>query len=120
MVYSSGTSTSPNPTVTGTIAVTPGVEYVVQMEVLRNDLSDPSEKVAAVTLDGAAIGGCNPDGGDYDCTFCECVIPKHVIKSSVSRHARTCTHARTHARTHTNLQTSCTRANSRLVRSMSS
>ena len=48
------------------------------MEVLRNDLGHAHEKVVDVTLDGQSIGGCNPNGGDYDCTFFPC---SHITHS---------------------------------------
>ena len=55
----------------GTISVEAGF-YTVEMDILRNDLSGASEYVIDVTLDGVSVGGCNPDGGDYDCTFFSC------------------------------------------------
>lgn len=42
------------------------------MEVLRNDLGGDDEKVSDIKFDGVSIGSCNPDGGDYDCTFYNC------------------------------------------------
>ena len=78
VVYSSGTSAitgSPgSPSASGSIAVTPGTLYKVTMEALRNDLGSASERVTAVRVNGADIGGCNPDGGDYDCTFFDCEV----------------------------------------------
>jgi len=60
----------------GIITASPGVDYHVKMEVLRNDLAHYDlEKVIDVTLNGKSIGGCNPDGGDYDCTFFHCPTP---------------------------------------------
>lgn len=77
VIYGEGTGSyqSEGKTYTGTISVTPGVKYSVALEVLRNDLASASEYVKDVTLDGTSIGGCNPDGGDYDCTFFACSIP---------------------------------------------
>ena len=43
-----------------------------QVEVLRNDLGEANEKVTSIKLNGTPIGSCNPDGGDYDCTFYNC------------------------------------------------
>ena len=43
-----------------------------QVEVLRNDLGSADEKVSSIKLNGTPIGSCNPDGGDYDCTFYNC------------------------------------------------
>lgn len=54
------------------INVVPNVTYDVNVEVLRNDLGSHSEKVTKITLDDVIIGDCNPDGGDYDCTFYNC------------------------------------------------
>ena len=31
-----------------------------------------SEKVSNIILDGVSIGDCDPDGGDYECTFYDC------------------------------------------------
>ena len=41
-------------------------------QVLRNDLASSAEKVTAIRVDGVDLGECNPDGGDYDCTFYDC------------------------------------------------
>merc|ERR1719203_1306131 len=79
VIYSSGTSSKTHNT--GTISVLPGAVYTVQLEVLRNDLQSSSERVVDVTLDGRSIGGCNPDGGDYDCTFFNCPIPATTVQS---------------------------------------
>ena len=70
VIYSEGTAAQTNNA--GTITVVPGVTYIVSMEILRNDLGSSSERVVDVTLDGTSIGGCNPDGHDYDCTFFTC------------------------------------------------
>jgi len=70
VIYSEGTAKQSNNA--GTISVVPGVTYTVSMEILRNDLGEPNERVSNVTFDGNSIGGCNPDGGDYDCTFYTC------------------------------------------------
>ena len=59
----------------GTLKVSPGVHYVVKAEVLQNDMGQAEEKLAMVTLDGKHMlpkAGCNPPGGDYDCTFWKC------------------------------------------------
>ena len=70
VVYSAGTTaTSSN---TGAISVASGVTYRIVMHVLRNDLGSASERVTGVTFNGHSIGACNPDGGDYDCTFYNC------------------------------------------------
>ena len=49
-----------------------GIEYNIKVEVLRNDLQSYSERVSAIVLNGETIGNCNPDGGDFDCTFYDC------------------------------------------------
>jgi hypothetical protein len=73
MVYSSGTTVYQSPSATGmTTAITSGEIYSVQVEVLRNDLGSASERVTSIYIDGMDLGGCNPDGGDYDCTFFDC------------------------------------------------
>jgi len=58
--------------VTGTATVIPGVTYHVKTEILRNDLGSSHEKVSSIRVDGYELGECNPDGGDYDCTFFDC------------------------------------------------
>ena len=58
--------------VTGTATVIPGVTYHVKTEILRNDLGHSHEKVTSILVDGIELGECNPDGGDYDCTFFDC------------------------------------------------
>ena len=72
MVYSEGTTAMSAPSATGQINVVPGELYLVKVEILRNDLGSASERVTAIRVDGVDIGGCNPDGGDYDCTFFDC------------------------------------------------
>ena len=54
------------------LEVRPDIVYSIKIEVLRNDLGDFSEKVSSIALNGEFIGDCNPDGGDYDCTFFDC------------------------------------------------
>lgn len=71
VIYTSGTTALASNT--GTIfGVASGTTYNVKVEVLRNDLASASEYVSAITFDGSSIGSCNPDGGDYDCTFYNC------------------------------------------------
>ena len=65
----------------GTITVQPGLQYSVNVEILRNDLASSSEKVQDITLDGISIGGCNPDGNDFDCTFFNCPITSASVVS---------------------------------------
>eukprot|EP00964_Phaeocystis_antarctica_P075587 scaffold46657_cov71-Phaeocystis_antarctica.AAC.2 len=77
MAYTAGSLTnlqaSQTGPVTATAAVIPGVTYHVKTEILRNDLGDGrSEMVTSILVDGVELGGCNPDGGDYDCTFFDC------------------------------------------------
>ena len=72
MVYGEGKTASPVQIYDSTINVVPKLKYNVKVEVLRNDLGEPNEKVSKITFDGAVIGDCNPDGGDYDCTFFDC------------------------------------------------
>ena len=72
VIYSSGTQARRyNP---GTIVAQPRVHYTVKVEILRNDLGSYDERVQDIMLDGRSIGGCNPDGGDFDCTFLNCPI----------------------------------------------
>ena len=56
------------------LKVYPGIDYSVKVEVLRNDLGSSSEKVSRIALNGRTIGDCNPNGGDYDCTFFDCSL----------------------------------------------
>ena len=76
MVYSSGSIASDINL--GTVAVVAGITYTIQFEILRNDLGSAAEKVKNVMVgdDGGTLtdlGSCNPDGGDYDCTFFDCI-----------------------------------------------
>ena len=81
MVYGEGASTKS--TYESTINVAPNLDYEVKIEVLRNDLGSSDERVSKITVDGVAIGDCNPDGGDYDCTFFNCrdTIQNEVVFS---------------------------------------
>jgi len=82
VVYSEGTKAyAVNP---GEIPVVKGKSYRVNFEILRNDLGSDSEYVTMVVIQGRAYGGCNPDGGDYDCTFYNCTrsAPFYVTASS--------------------------------------
>ena len=59
------------------VPVTEGVTYDVKIEVLRNDLGSVGKRVASIKIEGQEVGmmynyACNPDGGDYDCTFFDC------------------------------------------------
>ena len=81
MIYSSGTDPSAKQYNRGTITVQPGIWYTVNVEILRNDLASSSEKVQDITLDGISIGGCNPDGNDFDCTFFNCPITSASVVS---------------------------------------
>ena len=60
------------PRTLGSMLLLHGVTYSIVMEVLLNDLGDAGEKVSGVTFNGHSIGGCNPDGGQYNCTFYNC------------------------------------------------
>ena len=46
--------------------------YKVEYEVMQGDLGSSDEKVVNVTLNGVSVGGCNPTGDDYACTFASC------------------------------------------------
>ena len=70
MVYGEGKQTKR--TYESTINVVPFVDYYLKIEVLRNDLESDDERVSKITIDGVEVGDCNPDGGDYDCTFFNC------------------------------------------------
>ena len=77
MAYTAGSLTnlqaSQTGPVTATATVIPGVTYNVKTEILRNDLGHGrSEMVTSILVDGVELGECNPDGGDYDCTFFDC------------------------------------------------
>ena len=67
-----GEGTTPKDTYEGILNVLPDIEYSIKIEVLRNDLESSSERVSKIILNGETIGDCNPDGGDYDCTFFDC------------------------------------------------
>ena len=70
MVYGEGKTA--RPTYESIINVVPNLDYNVKVEVLRNDLGSYGEKVSKISFDGVVFGDCNPDGGDYDCTFFDC------------------------------------------------
>ena len=77
MIYAEGRNESWNGKPTrasyeDTITVVPHLKYELQIEVLRNDLGHPSERVSDITMNGVGVGGCNPDGDDYDCSFYNC------------------------------------------------
>ena len=69
MVASEGSTAYYSPSASATMDVTPNELFAVTVEILRNDLGSASERVTAIRIDGVKIGDCNPDGGDYDCTF---------------------------------------------------
>ena len=73
VIYEEGKTVKKN-TYKGILSVLPGIEYRVKVEVLRNDLAGSDEKVSRIALNGRTIGDCNPNGGDYDCTFFDCSL----------------------------------------------
>ena len=81
-IYSSGTTA--NTENKGVIDVRPNTRYYVRFEVLQNDLGSSSEKVTHVLVDGEDLGECNPDGGDYDCTFFDCSVKNQKSLTVVS------------------------------------
>jgi len=83
VVYSAGTGAKHHNT--GLIDVKPGVSYTVSFEILRNDLQSSSEYVSDVIVDGQSLGMCNPDGGDYDCTFFRCPFTGKVVTPKTSQ-----------------------------------
>ena len=83
VVYSAGNV--PTHHNTGLIDVKPGVSYTVSFEILRNDLQSWSEYVSDVIVDGQSLGKCNPDGGDYDCTFFRCPFTGKVVTPKASQ-----------------------------------
>ena len=74
MVYSEGETAQANQT--GTATVVDGVTYDIKTEILRNNLGGADEKVTRILVNGVELDGsnpgCNPDGGNYDCTFFDC------------------------------------------------
>ena len=72
MVYGEGRDDKILSTYYSNINVVPDIDYYMQIEVLRNDLGDNGERVSKITVDGVDVGDCDPDGGDYDCTFFDC------------------------------------------------
>ena len=72
MVYGEGRDDKIMSTYYSNINVVPDIDYYMQIEVLRNDLGDNGERVSKITVDGVDVGDCDPDGGDYDCTFFDC------------------------------------------------
>ena len=83
MVYGEGKDDKIKSTYESSIKVEPDVDYYMKIEVLRNDLGDSGERVSKITIDGVNVGDCDPDGGDYDCTFfdCKASIEKETISS---------------------------------------
>ena len=88
VAYSSGTTVQSSPSATATATVAPGW-YSVQVELLRNDLSGTNEKATGIRVKAGStviksFGECNPDGGDYDCTFFTCLANEQVIELASS------------------------------------
>lgn len=80
-IYKAGTSgNGVDEIINGTIKVHPNTNYNVTVEILRNDLASrkPNEYVKSIKLDGYEMGECQPDGGDYDCTFYKCNMSKII------------------------------------------
>ena len=71
-------------TYNGVIYVTPGAEYSIKLEVLKNDLADSSEKVSDIKINDESFGECNPSGDDYDCTFHDCtpLLTRKTVSST--------------------------------------
>ena len=83
MIYSSGTTASTDNR--GTITVVPNQKYWAKFEILRNDLGHSHEYVVDVIVGGTSLGRCNPDGGDYDCSFYDCSSEQQsVVVSSAT------------------------------------
>jgi len=83
MVYQSGTNIGNSQYVRSVNVVdeglTVGEEYLIDFEILRNDLGNAHEYVTSAKVGTQEIlkdGECHPDGGDYDCTFFKCDV-KH-------------------------------------------
>lgn len=85
VIYSSGTTAYYTPSATGSVNLVAGATYLVQVEILRNDLGGGrgSEWVPAIYVGSTSIGDCAPDGGDYDCTFFTCPI-SHTFTPATS------------------------------------
>merc|ERR1719199_1942989 len=73
----------PDDTVDGSITgLVPGARYNIDVEILRNDLGHSSEYVKSILVGGEDMGSCNPDGGDYDCTFYKCQGLKSGVRTA--------------------------------------
>ena len=84
MIYEEGTAEPPGEaTYKARIGLSPNVNYLIKLEVLRNDLGGSDEKVNAIIFDGTNVGECNPPGSDYDCDFYDCTS-KLTLKEVVS------------------------------------
>ena len=75
--YDEGKVAKTSPSATATAKVQPGITYAVKVELLRNDLAGSDEYATSIKLGDKGstlthLGSCNPDGGDYDCTFFHC------------------------------------------------
>ena len=49
-----------------------GVVYRVNVEVLQGGLESIDAKVSSIKLNGKDLGGCNPTGSDFSCSFQTC------------------------------------------------
>eukprot|EP00040_Diaphanoeca_grandis_P044315 m.11940 g.11940 ORF g.11940 m.11940 type:complete len:361 (-) comp9071_c0_seq1:26-1108(-) len=77
VVYRQGTTAyASNP---GEIQVVPNRKYLVNFEILRNDLGQDHEYVTNIIVGGQNYGPCRPDGHDYDCNFYNCTRAKQMI-----------------------------------------
>merc|ERR1712070_776653 len=65
----------------GSVQLNPNTQYAVSFEILRNDLGSASEYVTDVIVGKKSLGSCNPDGGDYDCTFFDCPFGEILVNS---------------------------------------
>jgi hypothetical protein len=86
-IYKAGTlGNSVDEAITGTIIdLVPNTEYQVTVEILRDDLGDPSEYVKSINVAGTGMGSCYPDGGDYDCTFFQCPQTASITSNSAGQ-----------------------------------
>lgn len=77
-IYHTGTTPAAHPSASGTLAVLAGTPYLVEVEILREDLQTYDKYVSSIRVgdstgtDMVDLGACNPDGGAHDCTFYKC------------------------------------------------
>ena len=72
-------STRVGPRLYQTLYTAPNKWFRLKVVVMRTDTNYRDEKVSDIKINGRSIGGCNPDGEDYECTFYDCSLNENVL-----------------------------------------